>query len=75
MKKMAPAPTFLPIRLKIVFVDKQNLFLDNIAVQPFDSVADLVKIIFTIFEQRGDPIIDWKVENSKFRIQGPLVIS
>ena len=32
MRKIAPAPTFLPIRLKIVFEDKPTLQLENIAV-------------------------------------------
>ena len=68
MRKMAPAPTFLPIRVKVVFSDKPALLLENIAVQPFDGLADLIKALEGIFVQRGDPIINWNLQNLRFRV-------
>ena len=41
-------------------------------VKPFDTINTLVQQLKEVFVQRGDPIIQWDLEKSPFRINGPL---
>ena len=41
-------------------------------VKPFDTIKTLVQQLKEVFVQRGDPIIQWDLEKSLFRINGPL---
>ena len=70
---MAPAPEFLPIRLRVVI--NGNITLENVAVKAFDNMNDFFSLLEPIFEQRGDPVLQWNRENLKVRVNGPLVIS
>jgi hypothetical protein len=45
---MAPAPQFLPIRLRVVI--NGNITLENVAVNAFDNTHDLFKFLEPIFE-------------------------
>ena len=52
---MAPAPEFLPIRLRVVI--NGNITLENVAVRAFDNMNDFFTLLEPIFEQRGDPVL------------------
>ena len=60
MKKLAPAPEFLPLRLNIIICWKPNL--DNIQVEPFECIENLLTQIEDIYNKRGDPIKNWNLE-------------
>lgn len=63
MKKAAPVPKFLPIRVNIAWQWKMDKNLENMHVNPFDNVDHLINQLTAAYEQRGDPVIDWKVES------------
>jgi len=63
MKKAAPVPKFLPIRVNIAWQWKMDKNLENMHVNPFDNVDHLINQLSAAYEQRGDPVIDWKVES------------
>ena len=76
MKKIMPKPKLLPIRVSIVIESKQGLKIENIHVQPYDSVKDLMKQVEEHMAQvRGDPILDWNQANIQFLITGPLRVN
>lgn len=73
MKKAAPVPNFLPIRINIVWQWRMDKNLENIHVEPFDNIDHLINNQLGVaYEQRGDPVIDWKLDTLKFKIIGPL---
>ena len=72
MKKAAPVPKFLPIRVNIAWQWKMDKNIDNVHVNPFDNVDHLVNQLGRIYEERGDPVIDWNVASLQFKIIGPL---
>lgn len=72
MKNIAPAPTLLPIRLKVIFPQHWQLNLENVQVEQFDNANDLIKHIQKLCENRGDPV-SFK-GNVQLRISGPLAI-
>ena len=72
MKKAAPVPKFLPIRISIAWQWKMDKNLENIHVNPFDNMDHLINQLGRIYEERGDPVIDWKVNSLSFKIIGPL---
>jgi len=37
--------------------------LENMHVNPFDNVDHLINQLSAAYEQRGDPVIDWKVDS------------
>ena len=49
-----------------------NKNLENIHVNPFDNIDHLINQLGVAYEQRGDPVIDWKMDTLKFKIIGPL---
>ena len=42
MKKAAPVPKFLPIRINIAWQWKMDKNIDNLHVNPFDNVEQLI---------------------------------
>lgn len=60
MKKATPKPQFLPIRINVIFQWKVDKNLDNILVKPFDNVESLIQQMTALYEEKGDPVIDWK---------------
>ena len=72
MKKNMAKPEFLPIRVNVIFQWKVDKNLDNILINPFDNVEVLINKMTSLFEQRGDPVVDWKADQLKFKIIGPL---
>ena len=72
MKKAAPLPKFLPIRVNIAWQWRMDKNLENIHVNPFDNVDALLKQLSTAYEMRGDPVIDWRKPQLQFKIIGPL---
>ena len=63
MQKAAPVPKFLPIRVNVVWQWKADKNIENIHVNPFDSVEQLVKQLGIQYEQRGDPVVEWNLAN------------
>ena len=59
-------PEFLPIRTNIIFQWKVDKNVDNILLKPFDNVKSLIIKLTELFEQRGDPVLDWKEDALKF---------
>lgn len=41
-------------------------------MNPFDNMDHLINILTTAYEQRGDPVIDWRTNSLQFKIIGPL---
>ena len=72
LKKNMVKPEFLPIRTNIIFQWKVDKNVDNILLKPFDNAKSLVIKLTEVFEQRGDPVLDWKEDQLKFQIIGPL---
>ena len=72
MKKAAPLPKFLPIRINIVWQWRLDKNLENLHVNPFDNVDHLINNLSVAYEMRGDPVLDWRVEQLRFKIIGPL---
>ena len=72
MKKAAPVPKFLPIRINIAWQWKMEKNLDNVHVNPFDNIDHLINQLGKMYAERGDPVIDWKVDSLQFKIIGPL---
>lgn len=71
MKKTAPAPQLLPVRLSVQFECKQGLRLDNLNLKPYDNLNDLKKLVQEVCEKRGDRIIGFE-DSVQFFIEGPL---
>ena len=72
MKKAAPLPKFLPIRVNIAWQWRMDKNLENIHVNPFDNVDALINQLAQAYEMRGDPVLDWRKEQLYFKIIGPL---
>lgn len=72
MKKASPVPKFLPIRVNIAWAWRPDKNLDNIHVNPFDNVDQLINQLGVAYEQRGDSVVDWQVPKLQFKIVGPL---
>jgi len=72
MKKAAPLPKFLPIRVNITWQWRMDKNLENIHVNPFDNVDVLLNQLTNAYEMRGDPVLDWRVPSLTFKIVGPL---
>ena len=72
MKKLAPAPQFLPVRIKVIFPNHQAFNLENVQVEQFDNPASLVEQIEKLCELRGDPVLLSK--DLTVRVGGPLAI-
>lgn len=62
MKKAAPVPQFLPIRVNINWQWKFNKNLENIHINPMDSAVQLLKQLGTAYENRGDPVLNWNMD-------------
>ena len=50
MKKAAPVPKFLPIRINVAWQWKIDKNLENIHVNPFDNVDQLINQLSAIYE-------------------------
>ena len=72
MKKIAPKPKMLPIRISVVLSCKNNLRLENIHVKPYETLSDLLKLLEEVCLKRGDPILDWNAHTLSFMLAGPL---
>ena len=65
-------PEFLPIRVNVIFQWKVDKNVDNLLVKPFDNVKALISQLTILFENKGDPVLEWNQENLRFKIIGPL---
>ena len=74
LKKSLPeSPKMLPIRLNVIFQWRIGMKFENVNVQPFENLDDLLdKHIAPAMEARGDPVIDWNRQKLTFKITGPL---
>ena len=72
MKKAAPVPKFLPIRISIAWQWKMDKNVDNVHVDPFENMDTFINKLGRIYEERGDPVLDWNVNSLTFKIIGPL---
>jgi hypothetical protein len=71
MKRTAPAPQLLPVRLNVQIECKQELRFDNLNMKPYDNFNDLKRLVMELSEKRGDRILAFE-ESVQFFIQGPL---
>ena len=72
MKKILPKPKLLPIRVNISVPSKMGMRIENAHVKPYDSVGDVFKIIEEYQNNRGDSVLEWKKDQIKVKITGPL---
>jgi hypothetical protein len=45
MRKILPKPKLLPIRINVVIESKNGLKIENLNVKPYETIADVLKLI------------------------------
>ena len=72
MKKIAPQPKKLPLRVNIQ-LDRKNVRIENVHIKPSDCLVDAQKLVEQHLAQRGDPVLEWGGHFSAL-VHGPLAL-